>query len=232
VSDPAPRSLTGRTLLEDGARAALMRLADEHAQAECTHGCNNRASAAPPTDVRLALSSQQLTEAIGAGAVSRLVACFGRAPDAIRLRRVEAGAGGGGGGGGECVAFHTDYSLRTMQVALNACGRDYTGGQLVWAVRSAGDREYRLELPVRHAGEATMHTRGVVHGVTVMTSGVRYGLFFCELPPSPSAEAVGSSVDLASANALAHIEMGYLVSEVLLHVTFLKQAGIVARPTV
>ena len=37
-------------------------------------------------------------------------------------------------------------------------------------------------MPARSAGSATIHTKGVVHGVTALKRGTRYGLFLCELP--------------------------------------------------
>ena len=81
-------------------------------------------AAAGADDVRLALSAAELEAAVGPAAVRKLFKFFGRQPSGIRLRRVQAG----GGGGGNVVAFHTDFSLRTMQVPLND---DYCGGQLV-----------------------------------------------------------------------------------------------------
>ena len=85
-----------------------------------------------------------------------------------------------------------------MQVPLNDEG-DYDGGQLVWAV--AG----RLELPPRPAGSATIHTAGVVHGVTKMTRGVRYSLFLCQLPRSEFAAAADPQLQYLVACAEAQL---------------------------
>ena len=35
-------------------------------------------------------------------------------------------------------------------------------------------------VPSRPAGSATIHTNEIIHGVTALRSGVRYGLFFCD----------------------------------------------------
>ena len=61
-----------------------------------------------------------------------------------------------------------------MQIPLNE-PTEYDGGELVWAVEDG------LEVPSRAAGSATLHSAGVVHGVTAMTRGQRYSLFLLEL---------------------------------------------------
>eukprot|EP01045_Picozoa_sp_COSAG04_P002134 COSAG04_NODE_75_length_28792_cov_4.615272_20_plen_1379_part_00 len=155
----APQSFPDCKLLDATARSALMRHVDEH----------HLTKAGGDKDLRLALSQAQLEALIGADSTRHLFDFFGAEPNAIRLRRVEAGDGPA------CVQFHTDYSLRTMQVPLNDAG-EYEGGSLVWAVDGA------LEMPARSAGSATIHTKGVVHGVTALKRGTRYGLFLCELP--------------------------------------------------
>ena len=60
-----------------------------------------------------------------------------------------------------------------MQVALND-DSEYAGGRLVFATRNG------FIVPRRPAGSATIHTNDIVHGVTALHSGVRYGLFFCD----------------------------------------------------
>ena len=126
--------------------------------------------------VRLTLGEDELRACVGAAATRQLFDLFGRTPSVIKLRRVEA-TSDSDGSAGDCVAFHTDHSLQTMQVPLND---DYEGGQLCWVV------DGRLEVPHRPAGSATIHMGHVVHGVTAMTRGCRYGLFLCELPVDPS----------------------------------------------
>ena len=67
-----------------------------------------------------------------------------------------------------CIPFHLDYSERTMQVPLND---NYSGGRLVFAT------DGQLWAPPRTAGCATLHGNDIVHGVSPLTSGVRYSLF-------------------------------------------------------
>ena len=43
-------------------------------------------------------------------------------------------------------------------------------------------------LPARPAGSATIHTSTIVHGVTALLSGVRYGLFLCDTHGQSTAE--------------------------------------------
>ena len=52
-----------------------------------------------------------------------------------------------------------------------ACVSRYDGGRLVFA--GAGG----LHAPHRPAGSATVHTHRIVHVVTALTRGTRYGLF-------------------------------------------------------
>ena len=68
-----------------------------------------------------------------------------------------------------------------MQVPLND-ESEYDGGRLVWALPDG------LTIPPRAAGSATIHTTGIVHGVTAHTRGVRCSLFLCTLPEPPSLE--------------------------------------------
>ena len=78
------------------------------------------------------------------------------------------------GDDGKCVAFHCDFSRRTMQVALND-PVEYDGGLLVFATPQG------FVAPARNAGAYTIHNHKSVHGVTSLTRGVRYGLFLCRL---------------------------------------------------
>ncbi len=78
------------------------------------------------------------------------------------LRRAEAQ--------GRCIPFHLDYDYaHTMLVPLNG-DDEYTGGRLMYATDEG------FLVPLRPAGSATIHDNTMVHGVSVMESGVRYGL--------------------------------------------------------
>lgn len=76
---------------------------------------------------------------------------------------------------GKHINFHIDYALKTMQIALNEDTDNYEGGKLVYI--SGG----KLMSPKRPFMSAIIHTNNIVHGVTEMVSGVKYGLFFLKL---------------------------------------------------
>jgi hypothetical protein len=60
------------------------------------------------------------------------------------------------------------------QVSLND-KREYGGGRLVFAVAGRG-----FVQPSRAPGSASVHDGAIVHGVTEMKNGVRYGLFLLD----------------------------------------------------
>lgn len=76
---------------------------------------------------------------------------------------------------GKHINFHVDSALKTMQVALNSRGDDYEGGKLVYIVKN------RLLIPKRSLGSIFIHRNDILHGVTEMVRGVKYGLFFLKL---------------------------------------------------
>ena len=123
----------------------------------------------PTNDFRITLLRQDLTSTIGELATKTLEHCFQQDYDTIRMRRVTASDTHEEG---ECVAFHTDFSRRTMQIALNDPD-EYNGGLLVFATSTG------FVVPKRTAGSFTIHNYKSVHGVTSMTRGVRYSLFLC-----------------------------------------------------
>ena len=75
-------------------------------------------------DLKINLTRAQLVENIGNEAVLELEKTFGQRYDEILVRRCQAH--------GKFINFHTDVSLRTMQVALNG-DDEYQGGNLVFA---------------------------------------------------------------------------------------------------
>lgn len=121
-------------------------------------------------DLKLQLDHLELANLLDGATVTRLARAFGPYPfNQIKLRRVAAR--------GQCINFHMDTSLRTMQVPLNS-DSEYEGGRLVFAT-AAG-----LCYPPRPAGSHTIHDNTVVHGVTQMMQGTRYGLFLLWSPMS------------------------------------------------
>jgi hypothetical protein len=117
-------------------------------------------------DVRIEVTADQLTRLLDSDTtvLPRLLALFGERATRMVLRRVAAS--------GLCIRFHTDVSRRVMQVPLTD-DTAYEGARLTFLSASTG----RLSVPPRPMGSATVHDHSVVHGVTVMTAGVRYGLF-------------------------------------------------------
>ena len=136
----------------DACAALMARLDEEHAV------CGGN-------DVRVSLSPSECTSLVGERQMEHLESVWGEgAYDTLRLRRV-VGTGAG-------IAFHTDVSLRTMQVALNGPS-EYSGGQVVFATRNG------YVVAERRAGSASIHDGSIAHGVTPLRSGVRYSLFVC-----------------------------------------------------
>jgi hypothetical protein len=120
-------------------------------------------------DLKFKLTSQQLISLIGSESFTRLVETSGMDPEEIWLRRAETN------GPHQGINWHVDHSVKTMQVALNG-DNDYKGGKLVFAANN------KIYVPERPAGTASVHNCNIVHGVTPMISGPRYGLFFLRLP--------------------------------------------------
>jgi predicted 2-oxoglutarate/Fe(II)-dependent dioxygenase YbiX len=118
-------------------------------------------------DIRLPISQSELARLIGEAHVQALINLLPTTTKAdaceIVLRRCSAH--------GMCINFHRDNALHTVQVALNGDDQ-YKGGRLVYATTSG------MFTPPRPTGTVTVHNNGIVHGVTKLEEGVRYGLFF------------------------------------------------------
>lgn len=74
---------------------------------------------------------------------------------------------------GKFIDFHIDAAPVTLQMALND-EKDYGGGRLVYL------HDDLLDSPSRPKGTITIHENDIVHGVTMLTSGVRYSLYLFE----------------------------------------------------
>jgi hypothetical protein len=94
-----------------------------------------------------------------------------------------------------------------MQIALNG-DQEYRGGRLVFITDKG------FVVPRRPVGSATIHTNEIVHGVSTLLSGVRYGLFFCD---TKGAQSLLRHISL-------HRSMEYLVGGALLQVQFYDKA--------
>ena len=181
-----PRCSPELVLLNQTERAVLTDWLDAEHSAD--------ADADAETDLRRTLSTDMLSCLVGAAAVERLAMAFGGSHNLVKLRRVTAAAAMSHG---DFVDFHSDsHSRRTMQVALNA-EADYRGGRLVFATGTG------FVIPARPAGTATIHTDRLVHGVTALTSGVRYSLFLCDATDSQPA------VDLRYLAAAVREQFGF-----------------------
>ena len=99
----------------------------------------------------------------------RLLERFGGHVDKIVLRRTRPTWG-------MSIPYHLDCAIRTLQVPLNRVDVDYSGGQTIFLFSDG-----TVKKPIRHQGSYTLHNNHVVHGVTPVRSGIRYGLFLLQL---------------------------------------------------
>jgi small ubiquitin-related modifier len=169
------RSSPGVEILDAATRGLLMRHLDGLTVAG--NGGANTHGAAAGSDLKMFLSLDELTGLVGGDTMTALQALFSRgeggndpslACNCVALRRAEATMLPAP----HCINFHRDVqSARTLQVPLNG-DDEYEGGRLVFATDDG-----RLQYPTRPAGSVTVHGGGVVHGVTALRCGVRYGLF-------------------------------------------------------
>jgi len=116
-------------------------------------------------DFKTILTVKDLVDIIGDRAYDKICQTLGitESPDAIAIRRTVAE--------NRWINFHTDNALKTVQVPLShddSC----IGGKLVFALPDGS-----LVQPTRVPGSILYHHGDVVHGVTQLTSGKRYGLF-------------------------------------------------------
>ena len=159
-SSASALSFPGRVFIDRGSRAALVQMLNKE------HRVQLESAGESVDDLRMPLSVEQLIGVVGEPAFGSLAKLFGGPFDTIKLRRVSAH--------GKCIAFHTDCSSRTIQIALNDETKN-EGGRLVFATASFG-----FDQPSRPAGSAVIHTDRVAHGVTALRSGVRCSLFLCD----------------------------------------------------
>ena len=114
-------------------------------------------------DFKLPLSNAELAKLVGEKSYAQLRALMRNTHDAILLRRCMEH--------GKAIKFHTDHSFKTLQVPLN---EKYVGGRLVYVTQDG------MTYPDRSAGSFTLHRNDILHGVTRLESGVRYGLFMLQ----------------------------------------------------
>lgn len=117
-------------------------------------------------DIIINLSKDKILESISQESFENIKNIFNNNIDTIKLRRVVADD--------KIIKFHTDYSQKTMQIALNN-DSDYVGGKITFIGNNG-----KIFQPQRDAGFYTIHNSGIVHGVSKLEKGVRYGLFLCD----------------------------------------------------
>ena len=78
---------------------------------------------------------------------------------------------------GKCIRLHLDHHKKVMQVVLNGAGDrkgDHQGGLLFYCFDDV------VVTPERVAGMVYTHNNTVAHGVTPLTGGKRFGLYFLQ----------------------------------------------------
>lgn len=147
----------------DGVEDKLARVVD-YADEKYKTAVSISADREDSDDLKIKIDRQMLIDLIGLDLCAKLESMFGHYSDII-IRRCQSH--------GKLIDFHLDSSTRTLQLVLND-DKDYVGGRLVFAT------EGQLHVPVRSKGTVTIHDNTIVHGVTQLESGVRYGLFFLD----------------------------------------------------
>jgi hypothetical protein len=144
----------------------LVSRADAAFAAACVVG------APPPADLKIDLTFEELQGVIGAAPLAQLVS-LGVAvlqphqqqlAPRFLLRRRSAPPGSAR----ERIPFHRDHSIAVSSIAL---GAGFDGGRLLFAGPDG------VSCPSRPCGSAIAHNNAAVHGVSALTSGVRYNLF-------------------------------------------------------
>jgi len=123
------------------------------------------------SDIIVDLKLTELRDVAGVKAMNWLINQFGCRVDQVKIRRVAAN------GKDHVINFHRDFSVKTMQVMLND-ETEYEGGRVIYATKDG------LYQPRRGVGDVVIHDNTVAHGVSALTSGVRYSLFMLALPAS------------------------------------------------
>ncbi len=150
-----------------GHRDALLEGEDpqETSDFKCTIGVKDLASVLDQDTVEKLVSVFESTTSGGIDVGRR------NAVDMVKLRKVKARPA-------DlvpfCINFHLDYAVKTMSIALNPSS-EYEGGRIVYATDDG-----ELEMPQCKVGTALMHDNTWVHGVTELTKGTRYHLFFLQ----------------------------------------------------
>jgi hypothetical protein len=117
-------------------------------------------------DILITLTKEELLKNLNSNSLEKIQNIFKNNIDTIKLRRVVAE--------NKIINFHTDFSQKTMQIALNN-DSEYKGGKITFI-----NNDGTILQPERNAGSYTIHNAGIVHGVNKLENGVRYSLFLCD----------------------------------------------------
>jgi len=121
-------------------------------------------------DCQLHLRPESIRAFLGEKNWQRITDAFDGMITIVKIRRVSAQPM-------KAIPVHLDYSLRTLSISLNGPS-SYQGGRLVYAHPDGS-----IEIPSRPAGSAILHDCTAAHGVTAITQGVRYSIFFLQESP-------------------------------------------------
>jgi len=112
-------------------------------------------------DFKLDLSNNELQGLIGKYKFNKLKDIFSKF-NKIKLRKVT--------GNNSFIDFHTDHAIKTLKIPLNS-HNEYNGGDLIYLTKN------KIHIPKQNLNSITIHQNNIVHGVTRLTSGIRYSLF-------------------------------------------------------
>ncbi|TNV79969.1 hypothetical protein FGO68_gene2106 [Halteria grandinella] len=162
TGDPFASMLVVQSPHLDVWKKARVFIDEEHAK-ELSNNLRNECTNPNDTDdFKMQIDRVQLQQLVGEEAKQHIEAVFADSYDEIVVRRCQSH--------GKMINFHTDVSLKTLQVSLND-DTEYEGGRLIYATQDS------LYIPERKLGTITIHDNRIVHGVTLFSSGIRYGLF-------------------------------------------------------
>ena len=114
------------------------------------------------SDFKLDLSNNELQNLIGIYKFNKLKNIFNNF-NKIKIRKVS--------GNNSYIDFHIDHAKKTLKIPLNSHSK-YKGGDLIYLTKN------EIHIPKQNLNSMTIHQNNIVHGVTRLTSGIRYSLFF------------------------------------------------------
>lgn len=113
------------------------------------------------SDFKLDLSNNELQNLIGIYKFNKLKNIFNNF-NKIKIRKVS--------GNNSYIDFHIDHAKKTLKIPLNS-HNNYKGGDLIYLTKN------EIHIPKQNLNSMTIHQNNIVHGVTRLTSGIRYSLF-------------------------------------------------------